>query len=104
MKRSASSQARSDTAKIETGVLHSVYFCVQTRSRAQWGQQGALLNGLLEVGCKVVDFRSFHPFHDVGTQHIINELYLKDMELELVLADQLAPEDQLRLDHRILPL
>ncbi|CAK9074827.1 Putative Na(+)/H(+) antiporter GerT [Durusdinium trenchii] len=61
----------------------AVYFCVQTRSRAQWGQQGALLNGLLEVGCKVVDFRSFHPFHDVGTQHIINELYLKDMELEL---------------------
>ena len=31
-----------------------------------------------------MDFRSFHPFHDVGTQHIINELYLKDMELELV--------------------
>ena len=29
--------------------LLKVYFCVQTRSRAQWGQQGALLNGLLEA-------------------------------------------------------
>ena len=30
--------------------------------------------GAGQVGCKVVDFRSFHPFSDVGSQHIINEL------------------------------
>ena len=32
-----------------------------------------------------MDFRSFHPFHHVGTQHIVNELYLKDMRLQLAL-------------------
>ena len=36
-----------------------------------------------KVGCKIVDFRSFHPFHNVGTQHIVNELYLKDQRLQL---------------------
>ena len=38
-----------------------------------------------QVDCKIVDFRSFHPFHHVGTQHIVNELYLKDMRLQLAL-------------------
>ena len=41
-----------------------------------------------QAGCKIVDFRSFHPFSDVGTQHIINELYLKDMYLQLATCHQ----------------
>ena len=41
-----------------------------------------------QAGCKIVDFRSFHPFSDVGTQHIINELYLKDMHLQLATCQQ----------------
>lgn len=28
---------------------YQVYYCVQTRSHAQWGQQGALLNTLVEA-------------------------------------------------------
>ncbi|CAL1138991.1 unnamed protein product [Cladocopium goreaui] len=93
-------EAKKDTAWDETGVAHPVYYCIQTRSHALWGQQGALLNMLVEVGCKIVDFRSFHPFSDVGTQHVINELYLKDTQLQLVLAEQLEPADQERLNLR----
>lgn len=93
-------EAKNETACSEMGVVHSVYYCVQTRSHAQWGQQGALLNTLVEAGCKIVDFRSFHPFSDVGTQHIVNELYLKDMYLQLALAEQLEPGDQERLNCR----
>eukprot|EP00435_Cladocopium_sp_Y103_P067338 s475_g29.t2 len=100
LSRSAIEAKRKDTAWGETGVVHPVYYCVQTRSHALWGQQGALLNMLVEVGCKIVDFRSFHPFSDVGTQHVINELYLKDTQLQLVLAEQLEPADQERLNLR----
>ena len=35
-----------------------------------------------------MDFRSFHPIHDLGTQHIINELYLKDLKLQLATLTQ----------------
>ncbi|CAJ1377871.1 unnamed protein product [Effrenium voratum] len=93
-------EAKNDTASCEAGMVHSVYYCLQTRSHAQWGQQAALLSALAEAGCKIVDFRSFHPFSDVGAQHIVNELYLKDLRLELVLEEQLLPEDQERLNHR----
>ena len=30
-----------------------VYYCVQTRSHALWGQQGALLNMLVEAALKM---------------------------------------------------
>ncbi|CAE7174733.1 gerT [Symbiodinium pilosum] len=93
--------AKHETDACEAGMVHCVYYCLQTRSCAQWGQQGALLSTLAEAGCKIVDFRSFHPFHHVGTQHIVNELYVKDLRLQLVLADQLEPADQQKLDCRI---
>lgn len=92
--------AKHETDVCEEGKVHNVYYCLQTRSCAQWGQQGALLSVLGEVDCKIMDFRSFHPFHHVGTQHIVNELYMKDMRLQLALADQLDPTDQHKLDGR----
>eukprot|EP00930_Biecheleria_cincta_P070208 TRINITY_DN57857_c0_g1_i1.p1 TRINITY_DN57857_c0_g1~~TRINITY_DN57857_c0_g1_i1.p1 ORF type:complete len:681 (+),score=103.35 TRINITY_DN57857_c0_g1_i1:156-2045(+) len=94
-------QAKSDTDVTETGKIHNVYYCLQTRSRATWGEQGNLLSEINEVGCKIIDFRSFHPVHDIGAQHVVNELYLKDTILALALQERLSDLDQAQLDERI---
>lgn len=94
-------RARKDTGAAEIGKVHNVYYCLQTRSRACWGQQEQLLSSIFDSGCKIIDFRTFHPIHHVGAQHVVNELYLKDTQLLLELHEELGAEDQAKLDARI---
>jgi len=93
--------AKHDTGADEIGKVHNVYYCLQTRSRAYWGQQEALLSAIYDSDCKIIDFRTFHPLHHVGSAHVVNELYLKDTRLKLEVREQLPSRDQAQLDKRI---
>merc|ERR1712048_1379675 len=93
-------EAKHDTADAEIGKVHNVYYCLQTRSHARWGQQEALLSGIQAVGCKIIDFREFHPIDHVGTQHVVDELYLKDLKLKLVLKPELDAKDMEQVNTR----
>jgi len=94
-------QAKKETGADQVGEMHNVYYCLQTRSKAVWGQQEALLSAIFDSGCKIIDFRTFHPIHSVGAAHVVNELYLKDTELRLELHEQLGPLEQGQLDARL---
>ena len=93
--------AKHDTEDAELGYMHPVYYCLQTRSKAGWGQQELLLNSLAKVGCKIIDFRTFHPHDHVGLAHVVNELYIKDLRLSLVLHEELDADDVEKLKGRI---
>lgn len=94
-------EATEDTADAEAGTLHSVYYCVQARSHARWGQQEALLTAIAAVGTTIIDFREFHPITDLGTQHVIDEIYLKDLHLKLKIQEALPIKDSRMLEERI---
>eukprot|EP00929_Paragymnodinium_shiwhaense_P100382 TRINITY_DN6264_c0_g2_i1.p1 TRINITY_DN6264_c0_g2~~TRINITY_DN6264_c0_g2_i1.p1 ORF type:complete len:663 (+),score=117.38 TRINITY_DN6264_c0_g2_i1:75-2063(+) len=94
-------EAKQSTASSEIGELHSVYYCVQTRSHAYWGQQANLIYAVQTVGCKIIDFREFHPVCDLGSQHVVDEMYLKDLKMKLPLREQLTDSCRYALQERI---
>eukprot|EP00929_Paragymnodinium_shiwhaense_P100377 TRINITY_DN6264_c0_g1_i1.p1 TRINITY_DN6264_c0_g1~~TRINITY_DN6264_c0_g1_i1.p1 ORF type:complete len:691 (+),score=113.56 TRINITY_DN6264_c0_g1_i1:102-2075(+) len=94
-------EAKQCTASSEIGELHSVYYCVQTRSHAYWGQQSNLIYAIQSVGCKIIDFREFHPVCDLGSQHVVDEIYLKDLKMKLPLRERLTEHDRACLQDRI---
>lgn len=59
----------------------SYYYCIQTRSKATWDLTSHLARAIADVGCDILDFRSFHPTYEFGEPHCINEVYCKEHEL-----------------------
>jgi len=94
-------QAIDDTSESEVGKRHNVFYCLQTRSHARWGQQSNILSCVHKCNCKIIDFRTFHPYHHVGAVHVINELYLKDLELVLPVGVTPVGDDKSNLERRI---
>lgn len=93
--------AMEETSSGEIGKRHNVFYCLQTRSHARWGQQSNLLTSVIESKCEIIDFRTFHPYHHVGDVHVLNELYLKDMTLELPVGVAPEGEDKTKLENRL---
>ena len=94
-------KAMEETSTEEIGKRHNVFYCLQTRSHARWGQQSNLLSCVLANDCKIIDFRTFHPYHHVGDIHVLNELYLKDETLMLPVGVKAEGEDKENLRKRL---
>ncbi len=70
-------EAIADTADVG-GSKHATYFCLQTKSRARWGQELKLAEAVARLGCEVIDHRQWHPNDHFGLAHCVQELYVRD--------------------------
>ena len=70
-------EAIADTADVG-GAKHATYFCLQTKSRARWGQELKLAEAVARLGCEVIDHRQWHPNDHFGLAHCVQELYVRD--------------------------
>jgi hypothetical protein len=53
-----------------------VYFCIQTLSNTNWGDQDRLLQVLAEEGFSIIDMRTHHPLHQAKAKVVMRYIHI----------------------------
>ncbi len=92
----------SDTSRAIVGSIHSVYYCIHTKTMGKWRHQNRLLNSLYKLHLEIIDFRSFNEPQETFTNIVVqNIFYVKDTTLSLVASKKLNIQSKKKLSVRV---